>query len=149
MLIHDGIAYIADALAHRKVIIMNSRAPDPVHEGPTVRIVLTKEDVSLFLACLGLGVLTAIERGMLPAEAGIWTLAPPRFWEPFEGDISIDQRIVAVFREADEIHALSRFLPEEYAATMSRMMSSLYDVLESTGQIAWSASWSLPEDTHQ
>ena len=103
-----------------------------------------KDDRIAFLACLALGTLYAIRQGVLPAEAGIWTLGRPQVRAPLEHEPGVPAGLIEVLSTSDELDAIKTALPHEFEAIMDKLIARLETVLASTGQPYWLAGWSLP-----
>ena len=104
---------------------------------------LTIEDRGLptFLTCLGIGVLHAIQRGILPPQAGVWTLARPAFWEPLEASKVLPPHIISAFQTCDELAALQQVSPEALEAELAALISKLEDFLQSQSDAGWEVRW--------
>ncbi|MBI4494024.1 MAG: hypothetical protein HY690_14640 [Chloroflexi bacterium] len=97
------------------------------------------DDLRLFLSLLGLGLLHSIARGVLPADAGIWTLAIPRMWEPILEQGSVSGEIALVYRQLDELSAIQELLPERYSEKLDQLISRLEATAEYRG--GWGVKW--------
>jgi hypothetical protein len=97
------------------------------------------EHLPAFLACLAIGTLEAIRQGALPAEAGIWSLAARRLWEPIVGRSPLVDQIIDVLKECDELSAVEELIPSELGSQIERLIARLKGLVD--GQPAWHASW--------
>lgn len=103
---------------------------------------IQRKDLAAFLACLGLGTLYAIRQGVLPPEAGIWTLGRPRVWD----DSGVPDEIAQVFSTAGELSAIKIVIPNKFDAVVEDLIHRLEVVLASTGEQYWLAGWSLHDE---
>lgn len=107
---------------------------------------IPKNDLPVFVACLGVGTLQAIRDGILPLEVGIWTLSSPIFIKSIE-DNDISPEVVNVFQTADELSALKELAPEEFKAQVDLLINRLLQELISNPNPTWSIKWILcPKD---
>lgn len=104
-----------------------------------------KDGRNAFLACLGLGTLYAIRQGVLPAEAGIWSLGRPRVRAPLErASDKTTEELFEVLSTADELDAIQKLVPREFDEKVDQLIKRLQSVLESGGGHHWTGGWSLP-----
>ncbi|HET8630018.1 MAG TPA: hypothetical protein VFL91_21570 [Thermomicrobiales bacterium] len=96
----------------------------------SVHLQVSKGVLPAFLACLGIGTLHAIRTGAVPAEAGIWTLAPPRFLLPIRDRSLAPEAVIEVFRVCDELDAIQEVLgPDEFDKAATDLIERLQAVL--------------------
>ncbi len=107
----------------------------------TFQLQLTESDLSAFLACLGIGTLHAIRTGILPAEAGIWTLGAPRTWGPISGLPFVSQEILDVFQACDELSAIQKLMPDGFDATITQLIDRLQAELSNIEDPGWRITW--------
>jgi hypothetical protein len=106
-------------------------------EHQRVQLELAVHDVPAFLACLGIGTLTAIAQGTVPPETGIWTLAVPRFREPLLHLSTIPTDLLEVFGTSDELVALQTVRPEQFGVVVAEMVNRLHAVLAQVADPDW------------
>jgi hypothetical protein len=110
----------------------------------TLKFRISKRNLDSFLACLGLGTLTAIQRGVLPASAGVWTLGLPRVYQPLTDINTISKDILDVFSRADELSALQKLAPNEFNNELNKLIERLQTILADNPQPFWDIDW-LPD----
>jgi hypothetical protein len=126
---------------------MNGR-PEGYVGDEYVPLYIKKDDRNAFLACLGLGTLYAIRKGVVRPQAGIWTLGRPNVWAPLQDDPEISPEIIAVFSASDELSAIRKLRPDQFEAVIDELIGRLEDVLKSTGDRFWNVCWSLDTDDY-
>ncbi len=99
------------------------------------------DDLPLVLACLGIGILSAIRRDLQPPTMGIQTLGRPRFWEPLLDNPAIPPAIIDVFQTCDELDALQQLAPEQYTAVIDTLILRLENVVAESKNSAWNVHW--------
>ena len=115
-----------------------------------VNIQLEQNELSTFLACLGLGTLVAIQKGQLSAEAGVWTMGAPRVWEPFVDGAVVPQEVLEVFQQSDELATLQKLAPDSYEEELERLINQLASTLkrgaspEPVWRLRWKSDESIP-----
>ena len=107
---------------------------------------ISKKNLDSFLACLGLGMLTAIQKGVLPASAGIWTLGLPRVRQPLMDINTISREILVVFSQADELSVLQELAPTEFDNELSKLIEQLQTVLAENPEPFWDIDWRSEKD---
>lgn len=113
----------------------------------TVRFQIAKHDLPAFLACLAIGTLDAIRRGVLPAEAGIWTLGAPKIWRQLESTSPVIQEISDVLQTCDELSAIKKLRPDSFDAEVAKLIERLQVVLASIQEPVWQIE-SAPESAY-
>jgi hypothetical protein len=111
----------------------------------TLKFRISKRNLDSFLACLGLGTLTAIQRGVLPASVGVWTLGLPRVHQPLIDVNTTSKDILDVFSRADELSALQKLAPAEFDNELNELIERLQTVLAENPEHFWDIDW-LPEE---
>lgn len=104
---------------------------------PLLQTELDPETTSTFFTFLAYGMLTAIQRGVVPAETGIWTLGRPPFWQALENHPTISPALVEILQEADEWNALKHLNPVAFEKLVARQIDILEAELEKVGIPAW------------
>ena len=96
----------------------------------SVQMQVSKDVLPAFLACLGIGTLHAIRMGAVPAEAGTWTLASPRFLSPIQDRSMAPKEVIEVCRVCDELGAIQKLLgPGEFDNAVAELIERLRAVL--------------------
>ena len=91
--------------------------------------------------CLALGTLEAMRSGILPLEAGIWTLGRPVFWEPLKC-AGMHEEVIVVFQTVDELDALEKLAGRAAAeAVLDRMLEVIRRHLEAVPNKNWRVEW--------
>jgi hypothetical protein len=108
-----------------------------------MQLQIRNEDLPAFLACLGIGTLHAIREGTVPPQVGIWTLGPPRMWEPLAEIPGVPGEIIAVFRVCDELSALQQLVPDQslFTSFVTELITRLQVVLAQIDDPAWITQW--------
>lgn len=104
----------------------------------TVQIHISEEDFPAFLAYLGIGTLYAMRNETVPPQVGIWTLAPPRVCEFLSKLPNVPGKLIRVYRTADELSAIKQLLPNQYTATVDKLIKQLESVLTHMEDQTWS-----------
>lgn len=91
---------------------------------------LDPETASTFFTFLAYGVLTAIQRDIVPAETGIWTLGRPKFWQALENHPTIPPAVVEILQQADEWDALKQLNPVAFETLVAQQIDILEAELE-------------------
>lgn len=112
----------------------------------TLKLRISKKNLDSFLACLGLGTLVAIQKGVLPASAGIWTLGLPRVHEPLVEINTISIDILDVFSQADELSALQELAPTKFNNELEELIGRLQTVLAENPEPFWDIDWLTEKD---
>jgi hypothetical protein len=110
----------------------------------TLKFRISKKNLDSFLACLGLGMLTAIQKRVLPASVGIWTLGLPRVHQPLAEINAVSRDILDVFSLADELSALQKLAPAEFDNKLEELIEQLQNVLAENPKPFWDIDW-LPD----
>jgi hypothetical protein len=110
----------------------------------TLKFRISKKNLDSFLACLGLGTLTAIQKGVLPASAGVWTLGLPRVHQPLKDINTLSRDILDVFSGADELSALQKLAPTDFDNELNKLIEQLQTILAENPEPFWDIDW-LPE----
>jgi hypothetical protein len=112
----------------------------------SLKLRISKKNLDSFLACLGLGTLIAIQKGVLPASAGIWTLGLPRVHEPLVEIKTISRDILEVFSQADELSALQEIAPTIFNNELDKLIERLQTVLAENPAPFWDIDWLTEKD---
>ncbi|MCB0847804.1 MAG: hypothetical protein KDE26_31340 [Bacteroidetes bacterium] len=67
-----------------------------------------KENCEFATGLITLGLLEGIKSGVIPAEAGIWSLGRPRFWTELERNQLISGSLLQVIKTSDELDVIER-----------------------------------------
>lgn len=112
-----------------------------------MQLKIRETDLPAFLACLGIGVLSAIRTGTLPPEMGIWTLAAPKFWKPLLDISAVPRGILDVLQTCDELSAMRRLMAEdEFDAQVAGLIDQLQIELAKIEDPVWEVRWDLSSD---
>jgi hypothetical protein len=103
----------------------------------TLQTTFDPETTSAFFSFLAYGILTAIQRGLVPPETGIWTIGRPQFWQALEHHPAISPEVLAILQEADEWAALQALNPIAYETTLARCLETLEAELQKSDLPAW------------
>ena len=95
------------------------------------------ETASTFFTFLADGLLTAIQKGVVPVETGIWTLGRPKFWEVLENYPAISPALIEILQQVDEGDALNLLNPVAFEKLVARQINILEAELEKSGTPAW------------
>ena len=98
-------------------------------------------DVTSFVACLAIGVLTEIRKGNLQPTVATWSVAVPRFVDPIERNTRVPPELVAVLREFDELGTIQRSIPEEFEPAIDNLLGRLEAILRDVNKPVFEASW--------
>ncbi len=90
-----------------------------------IRLDIEEKDFPAFLACLGIGTLYAIRSGVLPTEAGIWSLAAPIVHAPQSVTTCLPTKIVEVYKTCDELSTIQELLPDLLHQEVTKLMEQL------------------------
>jgi hypothetical protein len=99
-----------------------------------------------FLACLGIGTLQAIREHVVLAEVGIWTLAPPKMWEPLLDKSNVPDEIINIFKQCDELYVFQEYIPDQFDSTVSNLIDRLKLILSNLDEQAWDIEWVTESD---
>jgi hypothetical protein len=103
------------------------------------------EHVDTFLAYIGIGVLSAIQRKTVPATVGIWSLAVPKVTQPLIEHGNVSEEIITVFKTADELSALEKLAPDLFEDVLTQLINQLETVLRSSTDPTW-MTWKIRAD---
>ena len=103
----------------------------------TLRTNLDSDSASPFFTFLACGVLTAIQKGVVPVETGIWTLGRPQFWEALENYHAVPPALSEILQQADEWDALNLLNPVAFEKLVVDQIDRLEAELEKSGVPAW------------
>src|SRR5205823_1215954 len=103
----------------------------------SIRIEVSEKDLPAFLACLGIGTLKAIQSGLIPTQAGIWSLAAPVVHTPDLFASPVAQRIFEVLAECDELGAIKKLMPDRFDATVASLIEKLESELAEIEDPIW------------
>lgn len=84
--------------------------------------------------------------GITSTEAGIWTLAMPRFWKPLEDKNLLDKDVLKIIKHIDEIDALHELVGgEKWKEVTEKYINALYDVAEQKGWDNLALTWKIAD----
>jgi hypothetical protein len=126
-------------LSTNPLFLLRSGAQTTIEHSLTLQI--SQEDIPAFVACLSIGTLYAIREGIIPPQVGIWTLGPPRMWEPLEAMSLIPREIIEVLQRCDELSAIQQLMPDRFVPYVDELIARLQLVLAQAGDPAWDVRW--------
>jgi hypothetical protein len=112
----------------------------------TVDLLVAKGQLDAFVICLAIGTLQAIRSKTIPAEAGIWTLGPPRFWKPLAEHALISQGVLEVLQTCDELSAVEILRPDQFEDVVTELLNKLTTELKKVDDPVWQVEWAMVED---
>lgn len=100
------------------------------------------ESLDIFFGCLGIGVLTAIQRGYLPASAGIWTLGNPNVGNHINAHPVASRELAKVFGTFDEVSSIRLVASTAYYEDeIESLIQQLGAVVNQSGTDGWVVYW--------
>jgi hypothetical protein len=101
-----------------------------------------EEGFTVFVACLVLGTLRAIEAGALSPDIGIWSLAAPRALNSLLAAGNVPPEIIDVLRQGDELSMIKDFQGvEAFEKVLQSHISRIEAVLAENPDDIWRATW--------
>ncbi len=95
------------------------------------------ETASTFFTFLADGLLTAIQKGVVPVETGIWTLGRPQCWEALKNYHAVPPALIEILQQVDEGDALNLLNPVAFEKLVVDQIDRLEAELEKSGVPAW------------
>lgn len=75
-----------------------------------INIELENKDFELFMLYQLLGILTAVKKGSVSTDVGIWTIGRPDFIEFLERNTILSNPILGIMKTCDELSAIRELL---------------------------------------
>ena len=110
-----------------------------------MQIHIPDEKLDNFLAYLALGVLHAIQRGVVPPTTGISTLGMPKLWMPMMDIAAVPREILDVFQIADELQLLQELAPALFDSKLTALIKRSEVELAKTVDPTW-GQWEITPD---
>ncbi len=114
-----------------------------------MRVLIRVDDKRLpaLLACLGIGTLRAIQLGILPDEAGIWSLGATMAWAPEAIKELVPPVVVEAYLGSDELGAIRQVVSEEaYQEALQELITELEMSLAQLDDKVWRVGLDAGDD---
>jgi hypothetical protein len=90
---------------------------------------IDSNELNVFIATIGLGILEAMKNGQLSYSFGIWSLARPAFWQKLENINTLSPELLEIVKEFDELDALNKFNVNSCNNRINEMIKELKEII--------------------